>query len=171
MRSAACKAVPPALLLPAAASANSSWHWLGDDPTSLLPIAVVLTISIELGIIVIHGKVPRKAVMLLIGAASIVAANMVSYILPYASLALEAVRVYGRDSSEALSWAISKGPFYIIRPMSLILMLVCEYPVVYFSMRWAVKDMRVLSRSIIIANVITTALVALMERIIIRGSW
>lgn len=171
MRSAVYEAVLLVLLIPAAASANSSWHWLGDDPTSLLPIAVALTIAIELGIVVTYGKVPREAVMLLIGATSITVANMVSYVLPYASLALEAVRVYGVDSSEALSWAVSKYPFYIIGPMSLILTLICEYPVVYFSMRRAVKDRWALSRSIIIANAITTALVALMERVIIKGSW
>lgn len=160
-----------AFIIPAAASANSSWHWLGDDPTSLLPIAIVMTLSIELSIVMLFGGVPRRCLTLAIGASSIIVANLVSYILPYISLAGGAVATYGIERSEALFWAVSKGPYFIIGPMSLILTLICEYPIVYFSMRRAVNNRVALSRSIIVANIITTAMVALMERTLIKGSW
>ncbi len=168
---AAYAAIIIVALIPAAALANSSWQWFDEDPTSLLPIAIVGTLAIEMLIVFRFGGVPRKALTLAIGAVSIIAANLISYVLPYILGAMSAVSFYGIDRSEAMSWYVSKGPFYIIVPMSLILTLICEYPIVYFSMRWAVKDRKALIRAIIIANVITTASVALMERMLVKGSW
>jgi len=168
---AAYAAIIIVALIPAAALANSSWHWFDEDPTSLLPIVIVGTLAIEMFIVFRFGGVPRKALTLAIGAASIIVSNLISYVLPYILDAMHAVSLYGIDRSEALSWSVSKGPFYIIMPMSLILTIICEYPIVYFSMRWAVKDRKALIWAIIIANVITTASVALMERMLVKGSW
>jgi hypothetical protein len=60
---------------------------------------------------------------------------------------------------------------YIVGTGYLILTLVAETPVIFFSFRNIVENKKRLLVSIITANVVTTIMVAIIESVICRGTW
>lgn len=65
----------------------------------------------------------------------------------------------------------NKGPSYIITTKYLILTLIVEIPVVYFFLRKDAANKKQLILVTTIANIITTLLIAIIERIVCKGSW
>jgi hypothetical protein len=150
------------VFFPTIAYANSSWHWLTKTrPFDILPYVAVLTLILEFLAI---GKLNsmRSTIKLFI---VICLANLVSFALPYTVYLLPSAVGYTFDMS------ISHLPLYIVGFGYLLLTLIAEMPIVYISFRKNVLDRKKLLVSIIAVNTATTLLVALIERIFIKGSW
>lgn len=152
------------LILPSVAYANSSWHWLTGSPMRILPLAVVLTLAVETGIISGFGRVRNiwKAVL------CISLANLVSFLAPILVRAAETVPVRG---SFALSNAFEGGPLYIVFTGYLVLTIIVELPLVYMLLKKDTEKARNLAASILAANILTTVSVAVVERLTSVGQW
>ena len=150
--------------LPAAAYANSSWHWVTVSPMTVFPLAVILTLLIETYSVIKFGKVDnKKRALLVIGLA-----NLLSFLAPYLERANRFSPVTGGFS---LSAAFNKGPYYIVFSGFLLLTVIVELPVVFFLLRKNTLNRLNLILSIVLSNIITTTLVAVLERLICIGRW
>ena len=72
---------------------------------------------------------------------------------------------------ETFQAALNSRPSYIVSAMFLIITLAAELPIVYEILKQYVEKKKVLLWTVIISNAITTAMVAIVERIITEGSW
>jgi hypothetical protein len=154
-------------LYPKTAMANSSWHWVTVSPMRVLPAAIVLTLAIETWGVVVYGKIKEKIRAFIV----VTFANIASFAAPYVYRTFKLNRFYGSGWSNAWERAFNNGPNFIIRSLYLILTLCIEVPLVYFLLRNHSKDKRNLLLAIIILNVITTVIVAILERLICLGRW
>jgi len=145
-----------------AAYANSSWHWLTKtNPFDVLPFAAIATLVIEYIAIKKSNSISRSLNLFIV----ICIANIASFILPFAVLLLPSEVGYTFEMS------IQHLPKYIVGIGYLLLTLIVEIPVVYFSFQNSVTNKKRLLISIIIVNAVTTIMVAIIERIICRGTW
>ena len=152
------------ILYPAAAYANSSWHWLTVSPMTVLPFAVILTLFIETVAITKLGQVKDyKKVLLVVGLA-----NTLSFLAPYIERAYRFIPTSGGFSLMA---AFNKGPYYMVLMGYLFLTLLVELPVVYLLLRKMSSSKKKLFLGILLSNIVTTLIVAILERIICVGSW
>jgi len=149
------------MLLSTTAYANSSWHWLTKTPFDILPYTAVLTLLIEYVTIKKLNSIIHPFRLLLI----ICLANMASFLLPYATLLMPS------DVGYTFEMSIKYLPIYIVGFGYLFLTLAAEVPIVYISLRNIVTNRKKLLISIITVNVVTTIMVAAIERIFCRGSW
>ncbi len=150
------------VLMPQAVFANSSWHWVSDyRPWDILPWVAAATIIIE---VLAIWQIP-KTKQLLKTAVTVVIANLVSFLLPYGILAAADV------VHDTFQGALNAGPSYIVGVMFLLLTLVAELPIVYDILKPHVEKSKVLLWTIVFSNAATTAMVAIVERIITEGSW
>ncbi|NMB28208.1 MAG: hypothetical protein GX987_09195 [Tissierellia bacterium] len=149
--------------------ANSSWRWLTSSPRKLLPIAVISTLMVEFMGVLFLGKVKGK--IRPIKVLGIVAlANIVSFVFPYI------VRAYlfrATAGTFAYAWedAFEAGPFYIVLFGYLILTILLELPLVYSYLKKYTSNKKALFKSVIGLNLITTIIVAVLERILYYGQW
>ena len=144
--------------------ANSSWVWLTEQrPYELLPVAAALTIIIEVVVIKIFLKIENTK--RLIGL--VVIGNLASFALPYLMEYLE-MRAWGYTD-----WAeiFDRGPFYIVGAIYLLLTLIVEIPIVSVGMKKEIAGRRRAILVIGMANVITTAMVGIAERLLCYGQW
>lgn len=146
--------------------ANSSWHWVTVSPKLVLPIAVVLTLIIETFVIYRYGMVKRKERVLIV----VAIANIASFILPYIERAKRFMPVAG-DWYYAWIKAFDSGPYYMVLTGYLILTLIAEFPIVYLVLKKYSKDNKTLGKAILVANIITTLIVAVLERLLCHGRW
>lgn len=149
--------------LPTMVYANSSWHWLTISPLKVLPWAILLTLFIETIIIVKYGKVPNIKKVLGV----ICLANLISFIAPY----LFRAHSHIPTSANPLLAAFERGPYYIVLGGYLLLTIVVELPIVYRFLKEITTKRNHLKWSILVANTITTLLVAIAERILCVGQW
>lgn len=145
--------------------ANSSWVWLTDKkPWHLLPVAVVLTLLIE---ITMHKYLLNiKSVKVYV---AIIIANVCSFLLPY-------VMVCYVNYSQVLytvKETLNAGPTYMIRFGYLFMTLVIEVPIVRSMIKELVGEAgRKKAFSVtVISNIITTVLVFVIERMLCQGTW
>ena len=151
------------------AYANSSWRWLTSSPKKLLPIAVISTLIVEFMGVLFLGKV--KGNINPIKVLGIVAlANIVSFIFPYL---LRAYMFRATAGTFAYAWedAFEAGPFYIVLFGYLILTILLELPLVYSYLKRYTSNKKALFKSVIGLNLITTIIVAVLERILYYGQW
>ena len=149
-------------LFPLTAFADSSWIWISEKrPFDILPWVAIATILIEwLSIWLI----PRTGHALkVLGAVMI--ANTASFVLPYVFLKYE-LSWYG-----PLDHILDSGPNYIVSGVFLILTIIVEMPIVYNVLKSKVQNKKLLQITIIVSNIITTAGVAVVERLITEGYW
>lgn len=158
-----CAAFCTLALVPAGASANSSWMWISQTrPFDVLPWVIVLTLAIETWGIWRFGQTDSWKRTL----ACVTLANLVSFLLPYA-IRIATFTSQGFDAAKYInSW-----PSWIIGGIYLALTLFAELPLVYAAMRRHTASRTRLIAAIGAANVITTALCALIERTLCRGRW
>ena len=150
-------------LFPAPAYANSSWHWLTKtNPFDILPYVTVATLLIEYFAIKILNQI-RKAIMLF---AIVCGANLASFLLPFGLLWIVSI-----NGLYTFKMSINNLPTYIIGLGYLFLTLAVEVPILYFCFRNRVSNKKKLMITIIAVNVVTTAMVAIVERIVCPGSW
>lgn len=149
------------LILPQAVFADSSWCWLTDTrPFDILPPVALATIVIEvlaIWLIPNTGKLMKTAV-------AVILANAASFLLPYALLLNDPVYPKFDDMLNA-------GPNYIVGAGFVILTLVLEIPIVYNLLKKHVDNKKKLLWSIIGSNIVTTAMVAVIERMVTNGYW
>ena len=149
------------LILAQAVLADSSWCWLTDTrPFDILPPVALATIVIEvlaIWLIPHTGKFMKTAV-------AVILANAASFLLPYALLLNDPVYPKFDDMLNA-------GPNYIVGAGFVILTLVLEIPIVYNLLKKHVDNKKKLLWSIIGSNIVTTAMVAVIERMVTDGYW
>jgi len=149
------------LILPQAVFADSSWCWLTDiRPFDILPPVALATIVIEvlaIWLIPNTGKLMKTAV-------AVILANAASFLLPYALLLNDPVYPKFDDMLNA-------GPNYIVGAGFVILTLVLEIPIVYNLLKKHVDSKKKLLWSIVGSNIVTTAMVAVIERMVTDGYW
>ncbi|KAB3530919.1 hypothetical protein F8154_13440 [Alkaliphilus pronyensis] len=150
--------------------ANSSWRWLTSSPRELLPIAIIFTLAIEYIGIVVFGKVKqmnwRRTKILGI----IIAANIASFLLPFVMRTI-AMRATSVNWLEAWEDAFGAGPFYIVLFGYLFITILFEIPVMYGNLKKHTMSKKLLFRLIIALNIVTTCIVAVLERILYKGQW
>ena len=148
------------LIIPQAVFADSSWCWLTDTrPFDILPPVALATIVIEvlaIWLIPNTGKLMKTAV-------AVILANAASFLLPYALLLNDPVYPKFDDMLNA-------GPNYIVGAGFVILTLVLEIPIVYNLLKKHVDSKKKLLWSIG-SNIVTTAMVAVIERMVTDGYW
>ncbi len=149
------------LIIPQAVFADSSWCWLTDTrPFDILPPVALATIVIEvlaIWLIPHTGKLMRTAV-------AVILANAASFLLPYALLLNDPVYPKFDDMLNA-------GPNYIVGAGFVILTLVLEIPIVYNLLKKHVDSKKKLLWAIVGSNTVTTAMVAVIERMVTDGYW
>ena len=149
------------LILPQAVFADSSWCWLTDTrPFDILPPVALATIVIEvlaIWLIPNTGKLMKTAV-------AVILANAASFLLPYSVLVFNQVYPKFED-------ALNAGPNYIVGFGFVMLTLLIEIPIVYYLLNKHVDNKKKLLWSIIGSNIVTTAMVAVIERMVTDGYW
>ena len=149
------------LILPQAVFADSSWCWLTDTrPFDILPPVALATIVIEvlaIWLIPNTGKLMKTAV-------AVILANAASFLLPYSVLVFNQVYPKFED-------ALNAGPNYIVGFGFVMLTLLIEIPIVYNLLKKHVDNKKKLLWSIIGSNIVTTAMVAVIERMVTNGYW
>ena len=148
-------------------SANSSWHWVTVSPFVVFPFAVVFTLLIEtVAIKKIARTASLKKTLLVVGLA-----NLASFLAPYLFRAWRSIPTSGGFN---LLDAFNRGPYYIILGGFLALTLLVEVPVVVWLLHRELPEKTTRTRLIfttVIANIVTTLLVAVCERLLCRGQW
>ena len=150
------------MLLPVSVFADSSWVWISEKrPFDILPWVALGTILIEwLSIWLITRTCHAFKVL-----GIVIIANAASFLLPYAFLKAD-LSWYG-----TFEHIIDSGPHYIVSGVFLLLTIAIEMPIVYNTLKKQVQDRKVLKAVIIVSNIITTAGVAIIERLITEGHW
>lgn len=152
------------MYLPITVYANSSWHWLTTSPMTVLPYAVILTLIIETFLIIKFGKVNNTKKTFCI----VSLANLMSFVAPYLE---RAYRFIPTSGGYDISAAFYKGPYFIVLIGYLLLTIIVEVPVVYFLLRRDTQSRKALFVTVIIANILTTIAVAVIERLVCIGQW
>ena len=141
------------LIIPQAVFADSSWCWLTDTrPFDILPPVALATIVIEvlaIWLIPHTGKLMKTAV-------AVILANAASFLLPYALLLNDPVYPKFDD---------------MLNAGFVILTLVLEIPIVYNLLKKHADSKKKLLWSIVGSNIVTTAMVAVIERMVTDGYW
>ena len=150
------------VLFPMNVFADSSWIWISEKrPFDILPWVAIGTILIEWLSIWLMPKTGQALKAL----GTVTLANAASFLLPYAFL------------KASLSWygtfdhILDSGPHYIVSGVFLLLTITIEMPIVYNLLKSNVNNKRLLQITIIASNAVTTAGVAIIERMITEGYW
>lgn len=144
------------------AFANSSWAWISETrPYDVLPFVAIATLIIETaalnGFLKI-GNWHRVFTGVLIG-------NLISFAVPY--IGYSNTTPYADYLS--LPEILNRGPFYTVGTAFLIMTLAVELPFMYFWLKKDIKNKKLLVLVTVVANVVTTAMVALVERLLCEG--
>ena len=153
-----------ALMFTVSASANSSWVWISETrPYDILPFVVVGTLLIETVAVNLVSKVDNWYKTFF----AVFVGNIISFIAPYIGYSNS---LYGQ-MGYTLSQIIDRGPYYTVGTAFLLLTLIIELPVVYFMLKKDADSKKKLAVTIVLANIVTTALVAVVERTLCYGRW
>lgn len=158
------------LLLPAftaTAWANSSWHWISETrPVDVLPWVILVTLAIETAAVcmVLRWKQTGKVFLV------VCLANLVSFLLPYLFETLSSMQVTG-SFADAFYKSANHWPSWIVGGWYLFLTLAAEVPLVYILLRERTEKPRPLLYTVIGANVLTTAITFVTERLLCQGRW
>lgn len=145
-----------------AAYADSSWVWLSAyRPYDVLPWVAIATIAIETLAINYIPKVEH----LLKTFVTVVLANLASFAAPYLIYAM------GLDVEGSMKAVLEAGPTYNVNVTFLAVTVIVELPIVYNVLKKHVDNRKKLLWTIIIANILTTAMVVIIERELCYGHW
>lgn len=146
------------------AFANSSWVWISETrPYDVLPFVAAATLLIEtaaLNLILKIGNWHKVFTGILIG-------NLISFAVPY--IGYSNTTPYADYLS--LIEILNRGPFYTVGAAFLIITVAVELPFMYLWLKKDVQNKKLLVLVTIVANVVTTAMVALVERVLCEGHW
>ena len=145
------------------AFANSSWAWISETrPYDVLPFVAIATLIIEtaaLNLVLKIGNWHKVFSGVLIG-------NLISFAVPYIGYS-NTTPYYDMP----LSYILERGPFYTVGAAFLFLTVAVELPFMYFWLKKSVKNKKLLVLVTVVANVVTTAMVAVAERVLCEGRW
>ena len=152
--------------------ANSSWNWFTKNPIIILPWIIISTILIEAIFICVINKISIIK-YIIITVIVVIIANSISFILPYILLGFieDIYSGMGLKFFELINIWLDKMPIYIISIGYLILTLILEIPIIYIIISKITTNKKKLLFSIILINITTTLISAIIERILYRGSW
>lgn len=143
------------------AFANSSWVWISETrPYDVLPFVAAATLAIEtaaLNLILKIGNWHKVFSGVLIG-------NLISFAVPYIGYS-NTPPYYDMPFSHILE----RGPFYTVGAAFLIITVAVELPFMYFWLKKNVQNKKLLVLVTVVANVVTTAMVAMVERLLCEG--
>jgi hypothetical protein len=124
----------------------------------VLPFAIVFTLAVEIFAVLKFGRVKRRLRASLV----VTVANLASFLLPLLFFWLIA------DIALPISPIdfISESPFYIVSSGFLLLTLVVELPIVFFTLGRETAYSSRLLLSIIISNTFTTAAIFVAEHLL-----
>lgn len=144
--------------------ANSSWRWISETrPYDVLPFVVIVTLlaeTVTIGRWAAIREYGRVFCFVLVG-------NLCSFAAPY----LFQYLVCASEQLYSFSQALEHLPVYIVGAGYLVVTLLVELPIVYFSLRKSAQNKPRLLPAILCINVITTIFTAIVERIFCRGMW
>ena len=150
------------LLIPQSIYADSSWYWISEKrPFDILPFVAIGTILIEVMWIRYATRMKELGKVVFV----VVVANLVSFVAPYIIEYL------------SMSWygsffdVIDSSPMFTVNVGFLLLTLVVEIPIVYNLLKKYVANKKMLMWHTLYANVATTMMVVIVERLICSGLW
>lgn len=153
-----------ALVFTVSASANSSWVWISETrPYDILPFVVAGTLLIETVAVNLVSKVGNWYKTFF----AVFVGNIISFVAPYIGYSNS---LYGQ-MGYTLSQIMDRGPYYTVGTAFLLLTLIIELPVVYLMLKKDADSKKKLAVTIVLANIVTTALVAVVERTLCYGRW
>lgn len=146
------------------AFANSSWVWISEArPYDVLPFVIVGTLLIETAaanLLLKVGNWHKVFVGTVIG-------NLMSFAVPYIG--------YSNTTPYAgyytLAEILNRGPFYTVGGAFLLTTILVELPFMCFWLKKDVTDKKKLILVTVLANVVTTTAVAIVERIFCQGHY
>ena len=145
------------------AFANSSWVWISETrPYDVLPFVAAATLIIETAVLNLSLKLNnwhKTFVGVLIG-------NLISFAVPYIGYS-NTPPYYDFPLRDILE----RGPFYTVGGAFLIITVAVELPFMYFWLKKDVKNKKLLILVTVLVNVVTTAMVALCERLLCEGHY
>lgn len=151
------------LVLSVAAWADSSWLWISKTrPYDVLPWVAILTIAIESISINIIPKILKSFKVFCV----VTLANLLSFAAPY----LLNFLMYKNYCFEFDKY-LEHWPAYTVGGIYGFVTVAIELPVVYSVLKNDTDSKKKLLWVIICANIVTTVLVALAERIFCQGRW
>ena len=152
-------------IFPMLASANSSWVWISETrPYDILPFVIIGTLLIETVAVNLVSKIGnwyKTFFVVLVG-------NIISFAVPY--IGYSNTTPYA-DAGYTLSQIINHGPYYTVGTAFLLMTLIIELPIVYFLLKKDADNKKKLALCIVLANIVTTVLVAIVERTLCYGRW
>lgn len=150
------------MLIPLTASANSSWRWLSETrPYDVLPFVAVITIAVEAAALwFVLGKKHLAKI-----AVVVVIANLLSFAAPYLIDYLDEMRIWSMQE------LLDKFPSYTVRAAYLWVTLLVELPFVFLTLHKHASNKRRFLMFAVGANVATTIITAMAERIFCYGKW
>ena len=143
--------------------ANSSWIWISETrPYDILPWVAIGTLIIETVSIVFFSKIKNKRKVFTF----VTVANALSFSLPYlVNFISYSHQLFSFDKY------LEYWPSYTVGALFCFATIIIELPIVYFSLKKYTEYNKKLLITIISSNVITTILVAIIERILCVGRW
>ncbi len=141
--------------------ANSSWRWFSETrPYDLLPIVITFTLAVEIVSIHFISRLNNIGKTIFF----VVLANILSFLVPYGFL-------YVVPSLYSFEQMLEHQPIYNVGFLYLVITLAVEVPTVYFSLRKSAPNRTKMLLTILISNVVTTVLAAVIEHTVCRGAW
>lgn len=157
------------LLLPMTAFANSSWHWLTKTrPYDVLPVAIVITLLAEILAINFIPKIKKPLKVFVF----VTLGNLLSFAAPYLLWIIDQIKLFGTDGvSRYFTYYTEFQPSYTVGFDYFLITILVEGPIVYFGLKKNASSKKALILTTITVNAVTTAFVAVLERLLCRGAW
>jgi len=152
-----------ALALSPTAFADSSWVWISETrPYDVLPWVAIATLVIETGMIWLICKFEKPFKIFCV----VTLGNLLSFAAPY-------VAAYFTRAWYTFTQMMEHLPSYTVGFVFLAVTLLIELPVEYHLLKndCPADSLRRFLYTIIAANVLTTVMVAVVERTICKGHW
>ena len=145
------------------AFANSSWFWISETrPYDVLPWVALGTLIIETVSLIAFAKIRNGYKVF----SFVAIANAISFAMPYLSK-------YILSNEEMFPYEkyLENWPSYTVGFSFCLTTIIIELPVVYFALKKNSVSHKKLAITVVISNIVTTVLVAVVERIFCVGSW
>ena len=145
------------------AFANSSWVWISETrPYDVLPFVAIATLIIETAALNGFLKIGNWHKVF----SGVLIGNLISFAVPYIGYS-NTTPYYDMP----LSYILERGPFYTVGAAFLFLTVAVELPFIYFWLKKDVKNKKLLVLTTVMANIVTTVMVAVAERVLCEGRW
>ncbi|HKK94883.1 MAG TPA: hypothetical protein VJ916_00965 [Anaerovoracaceae bacterium] len=150
------------LLVPQITYADSSWYWVSKTrPFDILPFVAIGTILIEVMWIRYATRMKELGKVVIV----VIVANLVSFLAPYV------IEYFSMSWYGSFFDVIDSVPIFTVNAGFLLLTLAVEMPIVYNLLKKYVANKKMLMWHTLYANVATTVMLVIVERLICSGLW